>query len=190
MVESFLFTLEKIMNEGLKRSILLRVLLRAGVAGALTGALLMTGCARNQSTGSPPINAQQAEEPPVPPPPPPATPPAVAPIPQRNPASNTEAQSLEGSGRMAWAKGLAGYFIAGFDGGLYEPYRRATIESVQQSLRDRGLYAGPINGILDAPTMKALFTFQQATHNLQLCGVPTPRTRKMLEQGSHTDVTS
>jgi hypothetical protein len=91
---------------------------------------------------------------------------------------------------MAWAKGLAGYLIAGLDGGLYEPYRRATIETVQQALHDRGLYAGPINGILDMPTMKALLTFQQATHSLQLCGVPTPRTRKMLEQGSHTDVTS
>ena len=91
---------------------------------------------------------------------------------------------------MVWARGLAGYFIAGMDGGLYEPYRAATIERVQQSLRDRGLYAGPINGILDTPTMKALFAFQQANHNLQLCGIPTPRTRKLLEQGSHTDVTS
>jgi isopenicillin N synthase-like dioxygenase len=36
--------------------------------------------------------------------------------------------------------------------------------------------------------MKALYAFQEANHNLQLCGVPTPRTRKMLAQGSHTDV--
>jgi hypothetical protein len=47
-----------------------------------------------------------------------------------------------------------------------------------------------INGILDTPTMKAIYTFQQANHNLQVCGVPTPRTRKMLEQGSHTDLAS
>ena len=179
------------MNEGSKRSIVLRVILRASVTGALTGALLMTtGCTRNQSAENPKTAARQAEERSVPPPPPSPPPPSVSPTPKRSRVLDSEAQSLEGSGRMAWAKGLAGYFIAGLDGGLYEPYRRATIESVQQSLRDRGLYTGPVNGILDAPTMKALFTFQQATHNLQLCGVPTPRTRKMLEQGSHTDVTS
>jgi len=103
---------------------------------------------------------------------------------------NPETGTLEGSGQMAWANGLTGYFIAGLDGALYEPYRAATIERIQQSLKARGLYAGPMNGILDSPTMKALYAFQEANHNLQLCGVPTPRTRKMLAQGSHTDVVS
>jgi hypothetical protein len=47
---------------------------------------------------------------------------------------------------------------------------------------------GPINGVLDGPTMRAIYAFQEANH-LQLCGVPTPHTRKMLAQGSHTDLT-
>jgi peptidoglycan hydrolase-like protein with peptidoglycan-binding domain len=80
--------------------------------------------------------------------------------------------------------------IAGLDGELYEPYRSLAIEQIQRAIKKRGLYAGPINGILDMPTMKAIYTFQQANHNLQVCGVPTPRTRKMLEQGSHTDLPS
>ena len=75
----------------------------------------------------------------------------------------------------------------GFDGGLYEPYRPAVIEHVQKALRDRGLYGGPMNGILDRPTMKSIYAFQKA-NNLQRCGVPTPHTRKMLKQGSHTDL--
>jgi len=104
--------------------------------------------------------------------------------------SPTATQSLEGSGKMVWAKGFAGQLIAGLDGALYEPYRAVTIERVQRIIKERGLYAGPINGILDTPTMKAIYTFQEATHILQVCGVPTPRTRKMLEQGSHTDLNS
>jgi putative peptidoglycan binding protein len=185
------------MNEGTTRSIFCRVLLRAGVTCVLAGALIATsGCAKKrpaESERTPPSPPKQesspAPSPPPPSPPPPSPPPAVpAAVERRGPA--TAAESLEGSGRVVWAKGVAGYFIAGMDGGLYEPYRAATIERVQQSLRDRGLYGGPINGILDTPTMKALFAFQQANHNLQLCGVPTPRTRKLLEQGSHTDVTS
>jgi hypothetical protein len=44
-----------------------------------------------------------------------------------------------------------------------------------------------MNGNLDWPTMMSIYAFQEA-NNLQRCGVPTPRTRKMLEQGSHTDL--
>jgi len=104
--------------------------------------------------------------------------------------SAAEPQLLEGSGKMAWAKGFAGQLIAGLDGELYEPYRTITIERIQRLIKERGLYTGPINGILDKPTMKAIYTFQEATHTLQMCGVPTPRTRRMLEQGSHTDLSS
>ena len=78
--------------------------------------------------------------------------------------------------------------IVGLDGARYMPYRLATIEWVQNALRERGLYMGPINGVLDGPTMRAIYAFQEANH-LQLCGVPTPHTRKMLAQGSHTDLT-
>jgi hypothetical protein len=95
---------------------------------------------------------------------------------------------MEGSGKTVWAKGFGGLFIAGLDGGLYYPYSARTIERVQRILTDRGLYSGPINGILDLPTMRAIYAFQEANRNLLMCGIPTPRTRKMLEQGSHTDV--
>jgi hypothetical protein len=77
--------------------------------------------------------------------------------------------------------------ITGLDGGLYEPYRPGTIERVQRALIARELYRGPVNGILDEPTIKAIYAFQKMTRTLQVCGVPTPRTRKLLEQGSHTD---
>jgi len=100
-----------------------------------------------------------------------------------------ESQPLEGSGVPVWAKDHQGLFIAGLDGALYMPYQPATIQRVQKSLAERGLYAGPVNGILDEPTMKSIYAFQEA-NNLQRCGVPTPNTRKMLEQGSHTDLTS
>jgi hypothetical protein len=98
-----------------------------------------------------------------------------------------ESQLLEGSGVAVWAKGYPGLFIAGLDGALYDAYPLATIQRVQQALKERGLYAGPMNGILDSPTMKAIYAFQEAS-KLQRCGVPTPHTRKMLEQGSHTDL--
>jgi hypothetical protein len=99
-----------------------------------------------------------------------------------------EPELAEGSGVVPWSKEFWGYLIAGFDGGLYEPYRPAAIQRVQKTLRDRGLYMGPMNGILDLPTMKSIYAFQEATHSLQRCGIPTPHTRKMLEQGSHTDL--
>jgi len=96
-------------------------------------------------------------------------------------------QVSQGVGVAVWARHYQGVFIAGLDGALYDPYPPATIRRVQQALRRRGLYAGPMNGILDSPTMKSIYAFQQA-NNLQPCGVPTPHTRTMLEQGSHTDV--
>ena len=102
--------------------------------------------------------------------------------------SPIEPELPEGSGIVLWSKEFWGYLIAGFDGALYEPYRPADIQRVQKTLRDRGLYTGPMNGILDLPTMKSIYAFQEATNNLQRCGIPTPYTRKMLEQGSHTDL--
>jgi hypothetical protein len=104
-------------------------------------------------------------------------------------ATNEPPESIlpEGSGETAWAEDFNGQLIAGLDGELYEPYHPLTIEHTQRTLLERGLYAGPVNGILDDPTMKAIYAFQELNHNLQVCGVPTPRTRKILEQGSHTD---
>jgi hypothetical protein len=77
--------------------------------------------------------------------------------------------------------------IRGLDGAWYEHYSRATIEATQRALRERGLYSGPISGILDPATMNAIYAFQKASYHLQMCGVPTPRTREVLTQGSHTD---
>jgi hypothetical protein len=97
---------------------------------------------------------------------------------------------LEGSGLTVWADKFEGQLIAGLDGGLYVPYRRMTIERVQDALKERGLYMGMTNGVLDLPTMKSIYEFQKANHNLSRCGIPTPHTRTMLEQGSHTDLSS
>jgi hypothetical protein len=107
---------------------------------------------------------------------------------QRREPPPAEPNLLEGSGVTAWAKEYVGQLIEGLDGNLYEPYARTTIESVQKALGTRGLYAGPQNGILDRSTMKSIFAYQKANFTLQRCGVPTPHTRKMLEQGSHTDL--
>ena len=107
---------------------------------------------------------------------------------QVSPPLPVEPPLLEGSGVTVWAKEFEGQLIEGLDGSVYEPYVRATIERVQKALVDRGLYMGPVNGILDLPTMKSIFAFQKANYHLQRCGIPTPHTRKMLEQGSHTDL--
>ena len=98
---------------------------------------------------------------------------------------SAEIVSLEGSGEMVWAEGFVGV-IAGLDGELYEAYLPVTIERIQEVLRARGLYAGPVNGILDAPTMQAILAFQEASYALERSGIPSPRTRRLLEQGSHT----
>jgi hypothetical protein len=100
------------------------------------------------------------------------------------------AAPLHGSGQTAWAPGSEGDLIMGLDGALYLPYSATTIMHVQAVMKNRGLYAGPLNGVLDAPTMESIYTFQEANHYLLRCGVPTPRTRKLLEQGSHTDIAS
>lgn len=81
----------------------------------------------------------------------------------------------------------AGRPVKGLDGAIYDPYKPAIVQQTQRELRERGLYTGPLHGVLDSPTMHAIYEFQKASYRLQLCGVPTPRTRMMLEQGSHTD---
>jgi hypothetical protein len=98
------------------------------------------------------------------------------------------AAPLPGSGQTVWAKGFEGELIMGLDGELYLPYSATTIRHVQSVMKNRGLYSGPLNGVLDAPTMESILAFQEANVYLLRCGVPTPRTRKLLEQGSHTDI--
>ena len=148
------------------------------ISGCFVGLYLTTvsGCRSAE-----PVPAAPAElptsQPALPPQPPPQS-------------TEPEAQSFRDVGETAWANGFRGELIAGVDGELYEPYSSTTIRRVQRALKNRDLYPGPISGVLDAPTMKAIYTFQQAVYSLQLCGVPTPRTRWILEQGSNTDPAS
>ena len=179
---------EKAMNGG--SSVLPRIR-RTIMACVLASVLIaITGCRRSQPLRQEATKPAVKEHPFLPrasAPPHPLHPPVLsAPGGREKPAP----QVLEESGKILWAKGYEGILIAGFDEGLYEPYRHAVIESVQRALRDRGLYIGPFNGVLDKPTMEALYAFQNANRNLQRCGIPTPFTRKMLEQGSHTDPAS
>jgi hypothetical protein len=129
----------------------------------------------------------------------PSQPPAqpLSAIPLEPPRQSEEAEIQEAmpqlpgtTGHTVWARGFEGDLIQGLDGAVYIAYDAATIKQVQSVMKDRGLYAGPINGVLDPPTMESIFTFQEANLYLLRCGIPTPRTRKLLEQGSHTDVSS
>ena len=151
------------------------------VARLLTVALMgIIGCARNepvQKSDSPAAIEAPAPQPPTE-------------LNQVGGSLPAEPHLLERSGVTVWAKEFQSQLIAGLDGALYEPYRQGTIERVQKALTVRGLYAGPVNGVLDRPTMKSIYAFQEANDNLQRCGVPTPHTRQMLMQGSHTDLSS
>ena len=105
-------------------------------------------------------------------------------------SSETKAEPSHEAGQMAGASGFQGELLLGLDGELYLPYEPVTVMLVQSALRNRGLYSGPVSGVLDRRTMEAIYEFQAANHYLQRCGIPTPRTRKLLEQGAHTDVTA
>jgi len=155
------------------------------ISGCFLGFYLTTvsGCRSADSVPVAPAELPASQ----PAPPPQAPPQSTESI--ENALSEPEAQSFR-RGETAWANGFGGELIAGVDGELYEPYSSTTIKRVQRALKNRDLYPGPISGVLDAPTMKAIYTFQQAVYSLQLCGVPTPRTRWILEQGSHTDPAS
>jgi peptidoglycan hydrolase-like protein with peptidoglycan-binding domain len=71
--------------------------------------------------------------------------------------------------------------VKGFDGGLYLPYKPAIVRQTQQALEHRGLYPGPVNGILDETTMRATADFQKK-NRIHVSGVPTPATRRALEK--------
>jgi hypothetical protein len=71
--------------------------------------------------------------------------------------------------------------VRGLDGGDYEPYASSVVQRVQEALQTRGLYSGAIDGILGEATMEAIGQFQRQ-NNLQVCGVPTPQTRRLLMQ--------
>jgi hypothetical protein len=142
--------------------------------------IAISGCAeyKQEQASKPSVNESQTL------PPPPIEP---SDWPERAEVQETAAP-LRGSGQTAWAQGFEGELIRGLNGELYLPYSATTIRHVQSVMKNRGLYLGPLNGVLDAPTMESIYTFQEATSHLLRCGVPTPRTRKLLEQGSHTDI--
>jgi hypothetical protein len=157
--------------------------------------MAMSGCVAGERPG------EQAPGPPVSTPPDHSLPLPTTPLesppeaPPEAPRKSEEAEIQEATaqlpgttGQPAWAKGFEGDLILGLDGALYVAYDATTIKQVQSVMKERGLYSGPLNGVLDPPTMESIYAFQQANPYLLRCGVPTPRTRKLLEQGSHTDV--
>lgn len=160
--------------------------LGAGARTVFLGAALfaITGCAVEEQ------KQEQAAAPPVPVKP---SPQPAAPV--ESPRESEQAKIQEtapplviGTGHSVWAPGFEGELVLGLDGQLYYAYNEATIREVQSVMKKRGLYAGPVNGVLDPPTMESIYAFQEANKYMLRCGVPTPRTRKLLEQGSHTDI--
>jgi len=155
-------------------------------AALMAAVSTISGCTTGEPKREPPAEPPMTQSRPLP-----ATP--SEPAPKQNQADDvqkTAPQLPRGSGQAVWAEGFTGQLVQGLDGELYTAYRAATIKQVQSVLRERGLYSGPVNGVLDPPTMESIYVFQGANYYLQRCGVPTPMTRKLLEQGSHTDAPS
>lgn len=69
--------------------------------------------------------------------------------------------------------------IEGLDGGLYQPYKPSVVRRTQEALKQKGLYAGEVDGVFDEATMRAVGDYQ-AQHGIVASGVPTPETRKAL----------
>ena len=158
---------------------------RGAVKRYFFGVLIaISGCAehKQEQPSKPSVNERQT----VPKPPVPTPLLKSSGKPEREEVQETM-EPLPGSGQAVWAQGFEGELIMGLNGGLYPRYGATTIQHVQSVMKNRGLYAGPLNGVLDAPTMESIYKFQ-AAYYLERCGVPTPRTRQLLEQGSHTDI--
>jgi chromosome segregation ATPase len=80
--------------------------------------------------------------------------------------------------REAGIEPVTGEVVA-LDGGNYDAYLVSVVERVQEALRKRGYYRGPVDGVLGEPTMKAIADYQRE-HGLHPSGVPSPMTRKKL----------
>jgi len=148
----------------------------------LATAVLMTGC------GSPEPEAEQAAPAETA-----APPPEPEPL-EQEPAGEAAEEKAEPkeetrkasppdedavTARNVWVPGKEGKLLMGLDGGEYAPYRAGVIKETQRALQAQGFYSGPVHGYLDEPTMEALGEFQRR-NNLQVCGVPAPRTRDAL----------
>lgn len=107
--------------------------------------------------------------------------PAVEAEPQEAPMPTAQPLGEVSWEDTVWVEGKEGKLIRGLDGGEYDPYAPSTVQQVQQALQSQGLYDGPISGVLDEATMQAISEFQKS-NGLQVCGVPTPRTREALLQ--------
>lgn len=69
--------------------------------------------------------------------------------------------------------------VTGLNGAPYEAYEPKVIREVQQALKDRGLYQGEVNGVLNEATKEAIGKFQQE-NGILVTGVPSPYTREAL----------
>jgi hypothetical protein len=141
----------------------------AGWLGVMAAWLILAGCVEPRS--EPAATAA----------PPRSSPPPARPL----PALPEPTESSPGRGVAVLVSGLES-LVPGMDGSLYEAYAEVAVLRTQDALRRRGLYHGPLNGVLDRPTMQAIYDFQSASLGLDRSGIPTPRTRLLLEQGSHT----
>lgn len=111
--------------------------------------------------------------------------PASEPVPADEPAESDEdptmsaAEPLPGSGIPVWEEGAVGELVPGLDGAEYPAYAPAVIGEVQEALSREGVYTGPINQVLDEPTIDAIGAFQEA-NDIHVSGVPSPMTRERL----------
>ena len=147
------------------------------LAAAVICFLIAGGC--SETPEPEPITEQQPEpvSEPVQPEPEPTAPNEPT-APQPPPPSTSHETS---GGEPVWAdgKGHGWILVRGLDDGDYENYYPSMVRKVQNALQSQGLYSGPISGVLDEATMNAIGEYQRA-ENLQIVGVPTPRTRKAL----------
>ncbi len=74
---------------------------------------------------------------------------------------------------------LATGLVMGLDGEPYAVPGKGTLEKVQKTMRDRGLFRGEVSGHLSERTMKAVAAFQEQ-NGLAVTGVPAPYTRSVL----------
>ncbi len=69
--------------------------------------------------------------------------------------------------------------VMGLDGEPYALPDKGTLEKVQKTMKDRGLFRGEVSGHLSERTMKAVSEFQEQ-NGLAVTGVPAPYTRTVL----------
>ncbi|MBI1352911.1 MAG: hypothetical protein GC160_01095 [Acidobacteria bacterium] len=152
-------------------------LARYGMVVVAAVGLLSIGCSSDQP--EPQAAETQPAALPTPPEPTPPPPP-VQPQPPAPPARQQATADASYSNDTPWAPGFEGKLILGLDGGQYDPYRAGVVRRVQKFLFDQELYDGPVTGVLDAETMKAVGRFQ-AERGIAESGVPSPETRKAMD---------